>query len=107
MIAFFTTFQNHNELEAHFLGFTNDINRKYQVYLNILYDLIRLGIDSKAEYINFARTALEIKSSVGAIPVDLFYLAKHTNPLKNTLFTPILSYFNPKVEWKPRRPFKE
>ena len=107
MIAFYTTFRNQEELEAHFLGFANGPNRQYQVYLNILYDLVKEGIDNKAGYINFARTALEIKSSVGAEPVDLFYLGKHTNPLKNTLFTPILAYFNPAIEWKQRKPFKQ
>jgi len=107
MIAFYTTFRNQEELEAHFLGFANDTNRKHQVYLNILYDLIKHGIEQKAGYINFARTALEIKSSVGAAPVDLFYLGKHTNSLKNTLFTPILAYFNPAIDWVQRKPFKE
>ncbi len=107
MVAFYTTFRNQEELEAHFLGFDNQTNRKYQVYLNILYDLIKEGIENKAGYINFARTALEIKSSVGAAPVDLFYLGKHTNSLKNTLFTPILAYFNPTIDWVQRKPFKE
>lgn len=106
MIAFYTTFRNQEELEAHFLGFANETNRNYQVYLNILYDLIKEGIEVKAGYINFARTALEIKSSVGAAPVDLFYLGKHTNSLKNALFTPILAYFNPTVDWIQRKPFK-
>ncbi len=107
MVAFYTTFRNQEELEAHFLGFDNATNRKYQIYLNILYDLIKEGIKNKAGYINFARTALEIKSSVGAAPVDLYYLGKHTNSLKNTLFTPILAYFNPTVDWVQRKPFKE
>lgn len=107
LVAFYTTFRNHEEFEAHFLGFDNSLNRTHQIYLNILYDLVRHGIADKAGYINFARTALEIKSSVGAVAVDLFYLGKHTNSFKNTLFTPILAYFNPKVEWTPRSPFKE
>jgi hypothetical protein len=29
----------------------------------------------------FARTALEIKSSVGAKPVDMFGMMQHSNPL--------------------------
>ncbi len=107
LIAFYTTFKNYDELEAHYLGYKGITNHKYQVYLNMLYDIIRQGIDSKVRCINFARTALEIKSSVGATPVDLFFFGKHTNVVKNTLFTPILSYFNPKIEWKPRSPFKD
>ncbi len=107
LIAFYTTFQNHEELEAHFLGFDSDNNRKYQAYLNILFDIIRLGITTKSKQINFARTALEIKSSVGAKPVPLYYFGKHTNAMKNHIFSPVLSYFQPKVEWKQRNPFKK
>ena len=107
LIAFYTTFQNHHELEAHFLGFDTVNNRKYQAYLNILFDIIRVGITTKSKQINFARTALEIKSSVGAKPVPLYFFGKHTNAMKNQIFSPVLSYFQPKVDWKPRNPFKK
>ena len=106
LIAFYTTFKNYDELEAHYLGYEEMVNQRCQVYLNILYDIVRQGIERKVKCINFARTALEIKSSVGAEPVDLFFFGKHTNKVKNALFTPILSYFNPKIEWIPRNPFK-
>ncbi len=107
LIAFYTTFQNHHELEAHFLGFDTTNNRKYQAYLNILFDIIQVGIASKSKQINFARTALEIKSSVGAKPVPLYYYGKHTNAVKNQIFSPVLSYFQPKIDWKQRNPFKK
>jgi len=107
LIAFYTTFKNKEELEAHYLGFDTENNYKYQAYLNILLDIIRIGIDSKTTKINFARTALEIKSSVGAIPEQLHFFGKHTNPLKNQIFSPILAYFQPKEEWIPRNPFKK
>ncbi len=107
LIAFYTTFQNHEELEAHYLGFDKENNRKYQAYLNILFDIIQIGITTKSKQINFARTALEIKSSIGAKPVPLYYYGKHTNAVKNQIFSPVLSYFQPKIEWKPRNPFKK
>lgn len=106
LIGFYTTFHNGEELEAHYLGFDDTNNRKYQAYLNILFDIIRIGIDTNAKYINFARTALEIKSSVGAKATPLYYFSKHTNRVKNQIFSPVLAYFQPKVEWKPRNPFK-
>lgn len=106
LVAFYTTFENHEELEAHYLGFDSENNYQYQAYLNILLDIIRIGIDAKSKRINFARTALEIKSSVGAQPEQLYFFGKHTNPLKNQVFSPILAYFQPKVEWTPRNPFK-
>lgn len=107
LVAFYTTFKNHGELEAHYLGFDEQNNRQYQIYLNILFDIIRVGIQSQAAHINFARTALEIKSSIGAQPEDLYYYGKHTSPLKNQIFSPVLSYFQPKAEWTPRNPFKK
>jgi len=107
LVAFYTTFKNHEELEAHYLGFDEQNNRQYQIYLNILFDIIKVGIQSEVAHINFARTALEIKSSVGAQPEALYYYGKHTNPLKNHIFSPVLSYFQPKVEWTPRNPFKK
>jgi len=107
LIAFYTTFNNKEELEAHYLGFDTENNYKYQAYLNILLDIIQIGIESKAKEINFARTALEIKSSVGAQPEQLYYFGKHTNPIKNRVFSPILDYFQPKEEWIPRNPFKK
>ena len=39
--------------EAHFLGFTPKQNQAYQLYLNMLYDLIKIGIESKVEAIIF------------------------------------------------------
>lgn len=107
LVAFYTTFKNHQELEAHYLGFDEGNNRKYQIYLNVLFDIIRNGINAQVTHINFARTALEIKSSVGAQPEELYFYGKHTNSLKNQIFTPVLAYFQPKVEWKPRNPFKK
>lgn len=106
LIAFYTTFKNEDELEAHYLGFEFSNNRKYQAYLNILLDIIKVGIDSKVKKINFARTALEIKSSIGAQPEQLYFFGKHTNAIKNKIFSPVLDYFQPKVEWTPRNPFK-
>ena len=106
LIAFYTTFENYDELEAHYLGFDRDNNRKYQAYLNILFDIINIGITTGAKQVNFARTALEIKSSVGAKPVPLYYYGRHTNTMKNQIFSPVLAYFQPKVDWKPRNPFK-
>ena len=107
LLAFYTTFKNHHELEAHYLGIDAQSNRTYQLYLNILFDIIRIGLDSKVEHINFARTALEIKSSVGAQPQELYFYGNYTNPLKNQVFSPVLAYFQPTVDWKPRNPFKK
>ena len=107
MVAFYTGIRHQNQLFAHFLGLDETLNHEYQIYLNILYDLVRLGLDWKLQSIDFARTALEIKSSVGALAEEMFCYIKHRNTLSNKFVQFLLDYMNPKEEWQPRHPFKE
>lgn len=55
---------------------------------------------------HFARTALEIKSSVGAVPENLYCYLRHQNPLVNKFTGTLLDYLKPVEEWLPRHPFK-
>ena len=107
MIAFYTTIVNGHELEAHFLGMQPEPSRKYQVYLNILYEIVRKGIEVQSKHIVFARTATEIKSSVGAKPHDMYCYMRHRNPFSNRFMTPILDYLKPDESAVLRNPFKE
>lgn len=106
LLAFYTTIQNGEELEAHFLGYEKSLNHDYQLYLNILYDIVAAGITSKSKHIVFARTALEIKSSVGAVAHDLYCYLRHQNAVANRFVPTILEYLKPVEEWLPRHPFK-
>jgi len=107
LVAFYTTITNGHETEAHFLGMDPKPNREYQVYMNILYDIIRKGIDRQSKYIVFARTATEIKSSVGAVPHEMYCYMRHPNNFANKFMTPILDYLKPEEDWVQRNPFKD
>ncbi|HND87677.1 MAG TPA: GNAT family N-acetyltransferase, partial [Saprospiraceae bacterium] len=106
LLAFYTTIQNGEELEAHFLGYDKQHNHDLQLYQNILYDIVRLGIDSCCSHIVFARTALEIKSTVGATARDLWCYLRHQNSLANRFAGTVLDYLKPVEQWQPRHPFK-
>ena len=106
LVAFFTMIYNGTELEAHFLGYDKTLNHDYQLYLNILYDIVRNALESGCHAVVFARTALEIKSSVGAEPCDLKCYLRHQNQLLNKFTGTILDYLKPVEEWQPRHPFK-
>ncbi|MEM9916611.1 MAG: GNAT family N-acetyltransferase [Bacteroidota bacterium] len=106
LIAFYTTLMTGNELEAHFLGFERSFNRSHQIYLNILYDLVQAGIDRNADRVIFARTALEIKSSVGAVAHEMHCYLRHRNSFSNRFLQPLLDYLRPDTDWQPRHPFK-
>jgi hypothetical protein len=106
LIGFYTTIANGEELEAHFLGYDASLNHEHQIYLNMLFDLIRLGIDGRFKRIVFSRTAHEIKSSVGAEPVEMSLFMKHDNLIMNRLLLSILRVLSPREKWTPRTPFK-
>lgn len=107
IIGYYTILFNTEYMEAHYLGYDKSKNAARQIYLNMLYDLIKEGINASANKIQFARTALEIKSSVGAVPYDMLVYLKHKSTWKNKLVPRLLGFMVPDKEWVPRAPFKE
>ncbi len=107
LIGFYTTIKNGHETEAHFLGFDHNINRSHRVYHNMLFDMVREAITNGSKSLIFARTALEIKSSVGAVAEEMHCYTRHWNDLPNRLVPKIFEYLNPVEEWTPRNPFKD
>jgi hypothetical protein len=59
-------------MDTYFLGYDDSIQREKMLYLNMLYDMIAYSINKGFKEIIFARTALEIKSSVGARPIQMW-----------------------------------
>ncbi len=106
MVGFDTLIKNGNSMETYFLGYDDAVQRERMLYLNMLYDMIGFSINKKFTEIVFARTALEIKSSVGAKPIPMYGFIKHSNGLINQLLPMIFKYFEPKIIWKERNPFK-
>jgi Peptidogalycan biosysnthesis/recognition len=107
MIAFYTSIRNVDTLDAHFLGYQPTANKEYQLYLNMLLDLVREGIDKRLKYIDLSRTAVEIKSTIGATPHDMFLFLKHTHPLLNKVTAMILGFVKPSKNYTIRSPFKD
>lgn len=106
LIGFNTLIKNGEVMDTYFLGYDNSVQRQKMLYLNMLYDMIAYSINKGFKQIIFARTALEIKSSVGAKPKAMYGFAKHTNSVADLIFEKAFQYLEPKVEWKERNPFK-
>jgi hypothetical protein len=107
LVAFFTTIKNYDETEASFLGYDKNLNHEYQIYLNILLDIVRIGIENGSKRIIFARTASEIKTTVGAKPHEMSLYLKHQNPLVNKILPKTLPMLSPRAVWEARHPFKD
>ena len=106
LIGFNTLIKNGDTIDTYFLGYDDNFQREKMLYLNMLYDMIGYSINKKFKKIIFARTALEIKSSVGAKPQKMFGFVKHHNKIINKFMPRLFDYFEPKVVWQERNPFK-
>ncbi|MBC5839929.1 GNAT family N-acetyltransferase [Flavobacterium sp. F-380] len=107
LIGFNTLIKNGNDIDTYFLGYDEKYQREKMLYLNMLYDMIAYSINKGYKKIIFARTALEIKSSVGAKPIAMYGLMQHSNFFINLFVSKTFRYFEPKIEWQQRNPYKE
>jgi len=106
LIGFNTLIKNGCDIDTYFLGYDETCQREKMLYLNMLYDMIAYSVNKGYARIIFARTALEIKSSVGAKPVEMFGFIKHSNPVLNFFMARFFRYFEPETIWNQRHPFK-
>ena len=106
LIGFYTLILNNEVLETYFLGYDEEHQYSNQLYLNMLYEMAEFGMLKSFKSIVYARTAMEIKSSVGAKPQRMNVYLKHTNGLMNAFLKQIFRLMNPKQDWEERHPFK-
>lgn len=107
LIGYRTNILSFDEMEAHFLGYDQSYNKKYKLYLNMLYDSLNQGIEQQVDRVVLARTAMEIKSTIGAVPEELYCYIRANNGLMNYIMPPLLEYFRPEDNWVQRNPFKD
>ncbi|WP_274780847.1 peptidogalycan biosysnthesis protein [Flavobacterium sp. SUN052] len=105
LVGFHTLLLNGTVLETYFLGYDKEVQKENMLYLNMLYNMTEFGIENSFKKIIFGRTALEIKSSIGAIPVEMSGFIYHNNKLINKYIDKIFSRLEPKIEWQMRHPF--
>jgi hypothetical protein len=95
-----------SKLEAHFVGLDYEYNTSKGLYQNMLYDFIRQAIEAKSDTLYLGRTALEIKSTVGAEPDLMSLYVKSANPIYQRIVGPIFGNLK-QTDWIQRRPFKD
>jgi len=106
LVGFMSGVVSQNSLDAHYVGIDYDLNKKHAIYSRILYDYVQIGIERKLGYINFGRTAGEIKSTLGAVPEELTCYVRHKKSVANFLFKPFIRKIKPAI-FEQRFPFKK
>lgn len=85
LVGFLSALANNNHLDAHFIGLNYELNKAHAIYPRILNDYVRIGIEKQVSHINLGRTASEIKTTIGAAPVDLTVYIKHKKRIINSI----------------------
>lgn len=106
LIGFHSLLLNGDVLETYFLGYDEQIQKEKMLYLNMLYNMTHFGIENQFKKIIFGRTALEIKSSIGAEPVMMSGFIYHTSTWVNRLLPRVFPQLEPTLTWQQRHPFK-
>lgn len=92
-------------MQCQYLGLDRNHRQRFPLYPYILLDAVRVGFERRCTSVEFGRTASDMKSSVGAVPMPLFALVKHRNPIKNQLVDLFVQLMHP-VDFEPRHVFR-
>ena len=105
LVGFSTSFKNDDILEANYVGLDYNFNKELSVYQRILYDYVEQSLNFKSKELHLGRTAEMIKSSIGAIPMNMKLYARHRKSVPNLLLKPIIQSISPS-DFELRKPFK-
>jgi hypothetical protein len=105
LIGFSTAMLCPSAMDAHLIGLDYSCSAEYAVYSRMLYDYIELAILQRSAMVVFGRTAAEIKSTVGAIPVSMYCSIRHPKRISNYVMSCVMNYVKPGT-YPIRQPWK-
>ncbi len=106
LLSFISFYQHNGQIVAGMMGMDREAQKQYDLYLNVLLLVARRGIEHGARQSVFGRTAMEIKSSVGAKPHDMYLYTRHVSGWKSRIIAPMVKILSRTEPWKQRNPFK-
>lgn len=107
LVGFITCIIDGKHLFAMHLGMNETLDSNYKLYQRMLSDLVDLAINEKATIVNFGRTGTEIKSTLGAIPVQNSFVIFTRSKWLLSIFRYYVSRFRKKNLYIIRKPFKQ
>ncbi len=105
LVGFSSSFISNNSFDANYVGLDYEYNYTHATYQRMLYDFVELSISNNLKELRLGRTAEEIKSCIGAEPMDMKLYLRHRNSISNKLLAPIIATITPS-EFELRYPFK-
>lgn len=93
-VAFIQLVENKDELIFLFGGFKHELNKQYDLYMNMLLKIIDYGIKMGFKFINFGQTSEETKLKLGAEQHRKYMYVHHSNPLINLIIKIFIKRFS-------------
>lgn len=106
LVGFTSAIPNGPVYHAHFLGIEEVYKHSHHLYHNMLFDLLEDAIAGGFSTLDYGRTALEIKSSVGANPTDFAVLLRARHSWLNRMVPFFAPAVYTAVPWTERNPFR-
>lgn len=106
LYGFITAIDSNHGTYAMHLGLT-DQAAEDSLYQRMMYDVIRYGIENRSQFVCLGRTATEIKSTMGAVPVENSYLFFTKGKMLMWVIKGYKKYFHRTKSYQIRSPFKE
>ncbi len=105
--AFVQIIEDNETLIFEFGGYNYDINHQYDLYHNMLLEIIRYGIKNNFKYIHLGQTAYDCKLKFGAEMSYKYLLLSHSNKFINWIIKKTIRFLEYKVETYDFNVFKE
>jgi len=105
-VGFITAIVDDEAVHAMHMGFAPSYAQQSQFYQRSMMDLVRLAIEERKPLLNMGRTATEIKSTMGAVPVENSFVFFSPRPVVRALLRLYARRFHCLPEYTLRSPFK-
>ncbi len=95
LVGFVQLVHDSSKLTFLFGGFKHTCVKTYDLYMAMLLEIIRIGIERGVSIIEFGQTAEETKLKLGCVPVEKYLYVHHSNKVLHYLIArllPLLSY---------------
>jgi len=96
-LGFVQLVENGRELIFLFIGLNYELNRTFDIYLNLLLEIIRFAIDNGFKIIDLGQTAEETKLKLGSKLIKKGMYISHSNPLLDKLANQNINLFSYKM----------
>jgi|GEM_PF-3198258 len=106
LAGFSSAFIQGSEKYVHFIGMDYTVNDVYPLYHRMLFEFVRSGIDKACTRLYLGRTATEIKTTIGAQPVEMHNYIRLEKGFLNCFLPSILRNYGARP-YIARSPYKQ